>query len=88
MSEEIKCPEEYICLTENEWWELVDDYEVDSSLYTTQPTGDAQAAIDFTWQILFLSPWELAYIALPMTVLAFYGLTIYSIFKYIQTRFR
>ena len=88
MSEEINCPEEYICLTENEWWELVDDYEVDSSLYTTQPTGDAQAAIDFTWQILFLSPWELAYIALPMTVLAFYGLTIYSIFKYIQTRFR
>ena len=88
MSEEIKCPAEYICLTENEWWELVDDYEVDSSLYTTQPTGDAQAAIDFTWQILFLSPWELAYIALPMTVLAFYGLTIYSIFKYIQTRFR
>jgi len=88
MSEEIKCPAEYICLTENEWWELVDDYEVDSSLYNTQPTGDAQAAIDFTWQILFLSPWELAYIALPMTVLAFYGLTIYSIFKYIQTRFR
>tara|TARA_Y100001937_G_scaffold71372_1_gene97150 strand:+ start:3127 stop:3393 length:267 start_codon:yes stop_codon:yes gene_type:complete len=88
MSEEIKCPENYICLTENEWWGLVDDYEVDSSLYNTQPTGDAQAAIDFTWQILFLSPWELAYIALPMTVLAFYGLTIYSIYKYIQTRFR
>lgn len=88
MSEEIKCPEDYICLTENEWWGLVDDYEVDSSLYNTQPTGDAQAAIDFTWQILFLSPWELAYIALPMTVLAFYGLTIYSIYKYIQTRFR
>ena len=88
MSEEIKCPENYICLTENEWWALVDDYEVDSSLYNTQPTGDAQAAIDFTWQILFLSPWELAYIALPMTVLAFYGLTIYSIYKYIQTRFR
>ena len=81
MSEEIKCPEEYICLTENEWWGLVDDYEVDSSLYNTQPTGDAQAAIDFTWQILFLSPWELAYIALPMTVLAFYGLTIYSIYN-------
>ena len=87
MQEETKCPEEYICLTEDEWWELGEDYEVDSSLYTTQPTGDAQAAIDFTWQILFLSPWELAYIALPMTVLAFYGLTIYSIFKYIQRKF-
>ena len=87
MQEETKCPEEYIGLTEDEWWELVEDYEVDSSLYNTQPTGDAQAAIDFTWQILFLSPWELAYIALPMTVLAFYGLTIYSIFKYIQRKF-
>ena len=49
--------------------------------------GDAQAAINFTWEILFLSPWELAYIALPMSVLAFYGLTIYSIFKYIQRKF-
>jgi len=87
MQEEINCPEDYICLTEGEWWELVEDYELDSSLYTTQPTGDAQAAIDFTWQILFLTPWELAYIALPMTVLAFYGLTIYSIFKYIQRKF-
>ena len=87
MQEEINCPEDYICLTDDEWWELVEDYELDSSLYTTQPTGDAQAAIDFTWQILFLSPWELAYIALPMTVLAFYGLTIYSIFKYIQRKF-
>ena len=87
MSEETKCPEEYICLTEDEWWDLVEDYEVDSSLYITQPTGDAQAAIDFTWQILFLSPWELAYIALPMGVLAFYGLTIYALFKYIQRRF-
>ena len=87
MQEEIRCPEEYICLTEDEWWDLVEDYEVDSSLYSTQPTGDAQAAIDFTWQILFLSPWELAYIALPMGVLAFYGLTIYALFKYIQRRF-
>ena len=87
MQEETNCPEDYICLTEDEWWELVEDYEVDSSLYNTQPTGDAQAAIDFTWQILFLSPWELAYIALPMTILAFYGLTIYSIFKYIQRKF-
>jgi hypothetical protein len=52
-----------------------------------QPAGDAQAAINFTWEILFLTPWELAYIALPMTVLAFYGLTIYSIFKYVQSKF-
>ena len=50
--------------------------------------GDAEAVANFTWEILFLSPWELAYIALPMSVLAFYGLAIYAIFKYIQRKFR
>ena len=56
------------------------------TLPVVQPS-DAQALSDFTWEILFLSPWELAYIALPMSVLAFYGLTIYAIFKYIQKKF-
>ena len=85
MQEEINT----ICFTEEEWTEFLVDYELDivTEVGTVQPAGDAQAAIDFTWQVLFLSPWELAYIALPMTVLAFYGLTIYSIFKYIQSRF-
>ena len=78
-----------VCFTEDEWVDFITEYELDiiSEAGTVQPTGDAQAAIDFTWQVLFLSPWELAYIALPMTVLAFYGLTIYSIFKYIQRKF-
>jgi len=79
-----------ICFTEEEWTEFLVDYELDivTEVGTIQqPTGDAEAAINFTWEILFLSPWELAYIALPMTVLAFYGLTIYSIFKYIQRKF-
>ena len=78
-----------VCFTEDEWVDFITEYELDiiSEVGTVQPTGDAQAAIDFTWQVLFLSPWELAYIALPMTVLAFYGLTIYSIFKYIQRKF-
>ena len=85
MQEEINT----VCFTEEEWIEFLTDYELDivTEVGTVQPAGDAQAAIDFTWQVLFLSPWELAYIALPMTVLAFYGLTIYSIFKYIQSRF-
>jgi len=51
------------------------------------PKGDVEAAIDFTWEILFLSPWELIYISIPMTVLATYGLTIYFIFKWIQRKF-
>ena len=77
-----------VCFTDDEWYEFINEYELDIiSEVGTPATGDAQAAIDFTWQILFLSPWELAYIALPMTVLAFYGLTIYSLFKYIQKRF-
>jgi len=78
-----------VCFTEEEWVEFITEYELDiiNEVGTVQPAGDAQAAINFTWEILFLSPWELAYIALPMGVLAFYGLTIYSIFKYIQRRF-
>ena len=81
--------ETIVCFTEDELYEFINEYELDiiNEVGTPTTTGDAQAAIDFTWQILFLTPWELAYIALPMTVLAFYGLTIYSIFKYIQKRF-
>ena len=75
-----------VCFTEEEWEDFVTEYELDLESEAGS-IGDAQAAIDFTWQILFLTPWELAYIALPMTVLAFYGLTIYSLFKYIQKRF-
>jgi len=77
-----------VCFTDDEWYDFVNEYELEIlDEVGTPATGDAQAAIDFTWQILFLTPWELAYIALPMTVLAFYGLTIYSVFKYIQKRF-
>ncbi len=49
--------------------------------------GDAEAVAAFTWEVLFLSPWELAYIALPMSVLAFYGLSIYACFKWLQKKF-
>jgi len=87
----IECPEELICFTEDEWVDFIMEYELDiideTNLTAVESTSDAQAVADFTWQILFLSPWELAYIALPMTVLACYGLTIYGLFKYIQRRF-
>ncbi len=86
----VECPEDMICFTSEEWSDFLIEYEVDiinevGSISTK--TGDAQALSDFTWEILFLSPWELAYIALPMSVLAFYGLTIYAIFKKIQKKF-
>ena len=86
------CPEKFaICMTEEEWLQFVVDYEagiIDEIGGLPVPeVGDAQAISDFTWQVLFLSPWELAYIALPMGVLAFYGLSIYAMFKWIQKRF-
>ena len=87
------CPEEFaICMTEEEWLQFVTDYEagiIDEVGGLPVPEiGDAEAVANFTWEVLFLSPWELAYIALPMGVLAFYGLSIYAMFKYIQRKFK
>ncbi len=88
-----ECPPEfYTCLTEDEYWELEAILEESGLMYdvnshSVEAMGDAEAVANFTWQVLFLSPWELAYIALPMGVLAFYGLTIYATFKWIQKRF-
>lgn len=89
---EENCPIEYeICLDEESYDELIIMME-DAGVEMTgeldfQPLGDAEAVANFTWEILFLSPWELAYIALPMSVLAFYGLTIYAVFKWLQKKF-
>lgn len=60
--------------------------ECDIEDYSGAELGDAEAVAQFTWEVLFLSPWELIYIALPMSVLAFYGLTIYALFKWIQRK--
>ena len=77
-----------ICMTDAQWYDFVNEYEIDlEGELEMAEISDAQAVADFTWQVLFLTPWELAYIALPMSVLAFYGLSIYAIFKYIQRRF-
>jgi hypothetical protein len=88
--EEFICPDNMICMTDEQWYDFVNEYEIDLTgelEMAEMSAGDAQAVADFTWQVLFLSPWELAYIALPMSVLAFYGLTIYAIFKWVQKRF-
>lgn len=84
------CAEEYeVCLTEDQYLELITMMEDAGVTWADSPEalGDAEAVANFTWQVLFLTPWELAYIALPMSVLAFYGLSIYAIFKYIQRKF-
>ena len=87
-----ECPPEfYECLTEKEYEDILElfeenEIEIPDSIQP-ESVGDAQAVADFTWQVLFLTPWELAYIALPMSVLAFYGLSIYAIFKWVQKKF-
>jgi len=82
-----ECPEEYYeCLTEEEWDDIVDLFN-ENNIEVPSELGDVEAATNFAWEILFLSPWELAYISIPMGVLAFYGLSIYAIFKYIQRKF-
>ena len=82
------CAEDYeVCLTQDEYLELIDMMEEAGVTWGGDALGDAEAVANFTWQVLFLTPWELAYIALPMSVLAFYGLSIYATFKWIQRKF-
>lgn len=90
MNEDVGCPEEFeICFTNQEWDEFHKYVEFDDAevFIPEHPVGDVEAVADFTWQLLFLSPWELIYIAMPMSVLAFYGLSIYYAFKWIQRKF-
>ena len=86
-----ECPKDLVCFTEDEWIDFINEYELeildDIGSMPVSQTSDAAEIANFTWQVLFLSPWELAYIALPMGVLAFYGLSIYAVFKYIQKKF-
>jgi hypothetical protein len=83
------CPEEFaVCMTNDEWADFITEYELElGDELSAMEMGDAEAVANFTWEILFLSPWELAYIALPMSVLAFYGLSIYAVFKWLQKKF-
>lgn len=83
------CPPEFtVCFPPEAWDEFTSQNDIfGDELGEMAALGDAEAVANFTWEILFLSPWELAYIALPMTVLAFYGISIYAMFKYVQRRF-
>ena len=82
-----ECPEEYYeCLTEEEYDEILDIF-VENDIAMPEAMGDAEAAANFVWEVLFLSPIELFYIGITMTVLATYGLSIYYMFKKIQKKF-
>lgn len=83
----VECPEEYYeCLTEEEYDEILDLFE-ENDIAIPDAMGDAEAAANFVWQVLFLNPLELVYIGITMTVLATYGLSIYYMFKKIQKKF-
>jgi len=84
------CPPEFeVCFTSQEWDEFHEYVEFnDADVFIPEhPIGDVEAVANFTWEILFLTPWELMYIGLPMSVLATYGLTIYFAYKWIQKKF-
>ena len=82
-----ECPPEfYECLTEEEYDEIIELF-AENDIAMPESMGDAEAAADFVWTLLFLSPIELFYIGITMTVLATYGLSIYYMFKKIQKKF-
>ena len=82
-----ECPPEfYECLTEEEFDEILEVFE-ENDMVMPESLGDAEAAANFVWNVLFLSPSELIYIGISMAVLAFYGLSIYYMYKKIQKKF-
>ena len=82
-----ECPPEfYECLTEEEFDEILEVFE-ENDMVMPESLGDAEAAANFVWNVLFLSPSELIYIGISMSVLAFYGLSIYYMYKKIQKKF-
>lgn len=85
-----ECPPEfYDCLTEEEYNEILSILEENELLMpdSIAPLGDGEAAANFVWNVLFLTPIELLYIGISMSVLAFYGLSIYYMYKKIQKKF-
>lgn len=83
----VECPPEYYeCLTEEEYDEILELF-VENDIAVPEAMGDAEAAANFVWEVLFLTPIELIYIGITMTVLATYGLSIYYMFKRIQKKF-
>jgi len=49
--------------------------------------NQVESALEGVWEILALHPWDLIYLSIPMSILAFYGLSIYAIFKHIQKKY-
>ena len=82
------CPEGMMCIPESEFHMLLSDADMEyTETGEIQPVGDAEAIIDFTKDLLFLDISVILNMAVPLTIFAIYGLTIYAGVKYIQKKF-
>ena len=83
------CPEGMMCIPENEFHMQLSEagMEYDETSREIQPVSDAEAIIDFTKDLLFLDISVIINMAVPLTIFAVYGLTIYAGVKYIQKKF-
>ena len=82
------CPEGMMCIPENEFHMQLEEagMEYDETSREIQPVGDAEAIIDFTKDLLFLDISVIFNMAIPLTIFAVYGLTIYAAVKFIQKK--
>ena len=82
------CPEGMMCIPENEFHMQLEQagMEYDETSREIQPVGDAEAIIDFTKDLLFLDISVIFNMAIPLTIFAVYGLTIYAAVKFIQKK--
>jgi len=83
------CPEGMMCIPEQDFRSMLTDNDMQ---YTAEGTiepaqGDAEAIIDFTKDLLFLDISVILNMAVPLTIFAIYGLTIYAGVKFIQKKF-
>ena len=82
------CPEGMMCIPESEFHMLLSDADMEyTETGEIQPVGDAEAIIDFTKDLLFLDIGVILNMAVPLTIFAIYGLTLYAGVKYIQKKF-
>ena len=84
-----ECPEEMVCVTAESFNEMLEPYDMEYSTETLalEPKGDAEAVLDFTTTLLFLDIWTILNMAVPLTIFAVYGLTLYAGVKWIQKKF-
>ena len=82
------CPDGMMCIPENEFHLMLTNADMEyTETGEIQPVGDAEAIIDFTKDLLFLDISVIINMAVPLTIFAVYGLTIYAGVKYIQKKF-